>query len=252
MMIRNGWTQALAVCMTVAALVGSGHSVGAAGQAEGLSSTDAMAIAARAIGLTDSGAATATATLSVPTDDATPFVRGSMNGRRCWLVEFDNLKLTLDVRGTQVANEHIRALRALVDATSGQLLRVWSPERISSSKAPRGPEEREDSISMGPERWLGFPTTPPGASLLSVLSYLGWSPDIEEIDAVYVLARCPGEAYQSRGEPRPTWSITLRASVPFAGFFPTGREQGDTSVVYGTRLVYEAVTGTLVYATNCY
>jgi hypothetical protein len=220
----------------------------------------AVRTASQWIGLPDSPRPVVTIARVVVKGDRTPFLHDLIEGRTCYQVTFTGLTIRLPWgENDQEITSAIHGLTALVDARSGQVLRVRSVARLNAPSDRRTAAEVEGRISLlNEERWTGLPTAPPKVSLLKALydregriaTYM------EQLDAYYVISVTgPTSVNEETGqvlggpETRDTWQITLHRHVPFGPFSPAEQEK---PLIYGWREVVDGQSGEHIESSNVY
>jgi hypothetical protein len=176
----------------------------------------------------------------------TPRLRLLVNGHRCWEVSFHGVEVfgyrNINARRVRVVNPYIHNLNALIDAESGQLIWVWSGERLVESAVPRPDVARLETPvgEHGGESWDGLPSEPPKVSFLEAVARTRASRTAEQLDAVYLLASyCNGNETLTR---HPTWMIAAHTRLgPVGHNQPPEQEVPDP--VYGWREAIDAETG---------
>jgi hypothetical protein len=213
----------------------------------GVGSDAVVAIAAQYIGLTDLAQLYITVDRVVPEGDTTPFLSHLVNGRECYVVTFDNVEIRMPWANIETGEEMvipIRTLKALMDAESGTLLRVWSTEWMDPPTMRRTALEVEQSISqLDEEEWVGFPDSIPSMSLLEAMYRYVLAASVEQLDAYYVTTN------SLKGEGRATWQIIARQGEPFSH---AGPEQEHPYPVYGFRFTVDGESGEPGYSCSIY
>jgi hypothetical protein len=168
---------------------------------EGLISDDeAVARAAAYIGVEDLSSVTVSLDRVIPEGDRTPFLSSMVNGRRCYIVTFGGV----DIPKSEDEVHRVHTLNALVDAETGQLLKLWSSEWLDPPTMQRTAAQVEAEIGRNGEEWQGFPEQLPKISLLELLDMTGFPPHMQQLDAVYVTLH----------NRRPHWLVTVRDTSP--------------------------------------
>lgn len=198
-----------------------------------------VATAAQYIGLTDLEGLETSVELVVPEGDTTPFLSHLVNGRECYVVTFDKVEIRMPWTHVETGEKMvipIRTLKALMDAESGTLLRVWSLEWLDPPSMRRTAVEIERSISqLDEEEWVGFPDSIPSTSLLEAMYKCVLAPAIEQLDAYYVTTN------SLKGEGRATWQMIVRQRMPFGP--RQDPEQEAPYPIYGWRTTADGETG---------
>ncbi|NIM47712.1 MAG: hypothetical protein GTO22_00350 [Gemmatimonadales bacterium] len=173
---------------------------------EGLiSDDDAMARAAAYIGVEDVSSVTVSLDRLIPEGDRTPFLSSMVNGRRCYIVTFEGLSIPNSVPEPKEEYHHVHTLNALVDAETGQLLKIWSREWLDPPSMRRTTEQVEFELRWDGEEWPGFPDELPKISLLALLNLTGFpAAHAGQLDAVYVTLH----------NDRPHWLVTVLDTSP--------------------------------------
>lgn len=186
----------------------------------------------------------------IVSEDTTPFLANSINGRRAWLVEVDHVTLRLPSADTKVNDHFVRTFHITIDANSGQLLRVKSSgePKTTTLRPEAGASSAEAQIKSSGERYEGIPDVEPKISLLQALDNIftggGGSPFLaQEINASYI--------FESKGQSplRRVWVITLRGLPPFPFPGPPGGQVPDWQRNH-FRNVVDADSGTLLFCTT--
>lgn len=190
---------------------------------------------------------TAKATLRIAANDRTPFLRGRINGRQCWVVEMD-ARLKLEMKfPPERSDDRLRQFSVVLDAETGKLVRISSIVETDYKHRPPlpSPEDSERILKQMQEVFHSHPKEPPIVSFLKALNYVDGSPfKAKEIYAWYVV-------YSSMGhEPHPVWWIDLRGIPPVKLIDPN--RGGNTSIEKWNhmRSVIDARTGRHIRSSN--
>jgi len=209
---------------------------------EGLISGDeAVARAAAYIGIADLSDVTVSVDRVVPEGDQTPFLNGMVNDRPCYVVTLDGVDIRIPWGSEEERVLPVRTLNALLDARTGQLLKLWSGEWLDPPSMRRPAAEVEDELrNYGGEEWQGFPEQLPKISFLELLYMTRFPSHMQQLDAVYVVRNG-----------RPTWLVTVFDTSPIE----TCRErpeQAEPFPVYGWRMGNDGETGELYIHSTVY
>ncbi|MEA2030010.1 MAG: hypothetical protein U9N55_00210 [candidate division Zixibacteria bacterium] len=184
----------------------------------------------------------------VITDDQTPFLRDSINGRECWQIEIE-ARLELEMWITPDSLRDIsRKFVVLLDAETGRLVRISSVLAEDYEHKPLKPsaEKAENSLRQMREIFHGFPDEQPVVSFLEALDHVVGSPfQAKEIYAWYVVY-----TLNDREEPHPVWWIDLRGIPPVHLIDPERGGNTPIEKLNHQRSVIDAKTGQHIRSSN--
>jgi hypothetical protein len=165
-----------------------------------------------------------------------------------WKINFTNIVIppdTLDKTGLGSAG---RNFEVLIDAQSGNLLRIYS--RLDSTNSSNSHydsllKDIEVKLSKSIYGFLGFPNGVPIMTFKRVLGY-GIVNDLipNEIIAYYVTFA------ESDGIKRDIWSIDLRGMPKQFAFEPPSSANGHRPIITHFRRIWDGKTGKLLFGSN--
>jgi len=126
----------------------------------------------------------------VITDDVTPFINESINGKELWQVEFKNIRLDIEGWSQSVINNQIpKDFVVLLDPTTGQLLKISSTVDSNKTKIIEKPviDPEIGYIDSQGMIFKNFPRRTPEISFLDALTSSAISSPINAKKLVGVL-----------------------------------------------------------------
>ncbi len=209
----------------------------------------AVAKAREIVGLGTVSSPRLSAELTTLAEDNTPFLHGQLVGRPIWRVVIQGWRLQLTSAPPSDEDQYARMFDLLIDPRNGHLLKASSrwPEGVPTiAPEPSAASAEEQMPRSGLERYLGFPETPPGVSLLDALNAVLKEGEGNPLQAKQIIAHY---VMQTRMDckPRAVWAITLRGIAPLkpppAGVSPDALNH--------VRNIIDANTGRFLGAGTC-
>jgi hypothetical protein len=239
------------LCIGVASLVSAADQNGkAALPASAMSKEQAVIAADKYLGfmatVSRPRAATSLATsLEVYGDSLTPFLSHQFSGRYVWKVLISNVFLADG--NSQASSRDPRSFEAIVDAVSGQLLRVYSVPQVSDTNLLPEPTDScaTEQLRGKREIWLSIPDSAPAVSFAEALkSAVGCVPEIAE----EIIGDCVVMSTPSHPDGIVVWSIIGRGVPPIE----ITESRDDIPLRYRNRYrtIVDATTGQWLRVTN--
>lgn len=212
-----------------------------------ISSDSAQSIAGKYLGFESPGHLPLAATsvkLDTYTDTTTPVISKAFSGHQIWTLRYDSIYLWNSSIPRPQECRDPRNFEALVDASTGQLLRVYSVPKVVDSNLL--PEENGEYIAdqrKGTETWLGLPASPPPITFRQALdSAVG----ISRLTAKEIIGDCILMTPIGSTDTLLVWSIIGRGVPPvtISGSVEPSKYNNRE------RVVVDATTGRPLFVTN--
>ncbi len=185
-------------------------------------------------------------TLVTVRDSTTPFLSDSIDGRRCWLVTFEDVWLHLD--STRIGQELDRpkTFWVYLDSLTGRFLKARFRIKGDTTTLFREPTAKEatELISALGEKYHSIPATVPTFTLWEALRECAFHPLLaKEIIIHYVvysrnMSANPRLDLKPKIKPSPAWAIYMRGMPP-----QTAQGGVDYYMVSNRRTVVDASRG---------
>lgn len=207
---------------------------------------DALDLARKIVGFTETAAFSAESRLVKLSDDNTPFLKKEFIGRPIWDVVLTDWSVALK-SDPDARDRYRRTLDVYLDPANGKTLKVVSrwPEGAPPMRPMPGAEEAEAKFRGKGQEFHGFPADSPPISFVEALDTVQREGFGDVLEASQIMANCVLWSNMGR-EPRPVWVVTLWGIPPVRT--PTSNAPVEARRCFTT--VIDARTGQFIIAGN--